>query len=61
MREPDPINRLIDRCQQTGGIPAGTILHKDSPGDALYGSFKRLVMEPINVIFTIRPGRIVTS
>src|SRR6266404_4032549 len=44
LREPDPINGLINRRQQTGGSSAGTILHKDSPSDALYRSFKRFIM-----------------
>jgi hypothetical protein len=42
--EPDPINGLIDRSQQTGGSSTGAVLHKDSPSDALYRSFKRFIM-----------------
>src|SRR6516225_8831240 len=56
LREPDPINGLIDRRQQTGGRSAGAVLHKDSPGDAFYRAFKRRLMVAHERHFHGSPG-----
>jgi hypothetical protein len=42
--ESDPLDGLIDRRKQAGRCSAGSVLHKDAPGDTVDFPFKGLIM-----------------